>query len=128
MTLHKMNDLFDVLEHVDGGRASLVRSDPARFCAGRGAGHHRRIAACGDGLAVSAYDDARRPLMLAGVTNCGAAGWVSRLRGYRYHPRDPLSGAPWPTMPTVFTELATEASDWAGYDGFAPDACLIPSL
>ena len=59
------------------------------------------------------------------VTNCGAAGWVSRLRGYRYHPRDPLSGAPWPPMPTVFTELATEAADWAGYDGFAPDACLI---
>jgi hypothetical protein len=48
------------------------RSDPARFCAGSGAGHHRRIAACGDGLAV-----------------------------------------------------ATEAADWAGYDGFAPDACLI---
>ena len=43
-----------------------------------------------------------------------AAGWVSRLRGYRYHPRDPLSGAPWPPMPTVFTELATEAADWAG--------------
>jgi alkylated DNA repair dioxygenase AlkB len=59
------------------------------------------------------------------VTNCGAAGWVSRLRGYRYHPRDPLSGAPWPPMPTVFTERATEAADWAGYDGFAPDACLI---
>ena len=63
--------------------------------------------------------------MSAGVTNCGAAGWVSRLRGYRYHPRDPLSGAPWPPMPTVFTELATEAADLAGYDGFAPDACLI---
>jgi hypothetical protein len=28
-------------------------------------------------------------------------------------------------MPTIFTELATEAADWAGYDGFAPDACLI---
>jgi hypothetical protein len=28
-------------------------------------------------------------------------------------------------MPTVFTERATEAADWAGYDGFAPDACLI---
>ena len=25
----------------------------------------------------------------------------------------------------VFTELATEAADWAGYDGLAPDACLI---
>jgi Transposase DDE domain len=28
-------------------------------------------------------------------------------------------------MPTVSTELATEAADWAGYDGFLPDACLI---
>jgi alkylated DNA repair dioxygenase AlkB len=44
------------------------------------------------------------------VTNCGAAGWVSSLRGYRYHPRDPLSCAPWPPMPTVFTELATAAA------------------
>ena len=31
-------------------------------------------------------------------------------------------------MPTVSTELATEAADWAGYDGFAPDACLRRNL
>jgi hypothetical protein len=28
-------------------------------------------------------------------------------------------------MPAAFTELATKAAACAGYDGFAPDACLI---
>jgi hypothetical protein len=59
------------------------------------------------------------------TTNCGAAGWISDVCGYRYAPLDPLSGAPWPSMPLVFLELAVNAAAAAGYDGFAPDACLI---
>src|ERR1700682_1814331 len=59
------------------------------------------------------------------TTNCGAAGWISGVRGYRYDSLDPLSGAPWPSMPAVFLELAVNAAAAAGYDGFAPDACLI---
>jgi DNA oxidative demethylase len=63
--------------------------------------------------------------MSVAMTNCGAAGWVTDRRGYRYDGNDPLSGRPWPVMPTVFAELAAEVAALAGYEDFAPDACLI---
>jgi len=63
--------------------------------------------------------------MSAAMTNCGAAGWVSDRRGYRYTPDDPLSGRPWPPMPSVFLDLAARAAAVAGYAGFSPDAGLI---
>lgn len=59
------------------------------------------------------------------LTNCGAAGWISDRRGYRYGPTDPESGKPWPPLPALFSDLATRAAAAAGYPGFAPDACLI---
>ena len=61
------------------------------------------------------------------VTNCGSLGWVSDLGGYRYSPLDPLSNAPWPTLPPAFLELAQRAASAAGFDGFVPDACLVNS-
>jgi alkylated DNA repair protein (DNA oxidative demethylase) len=63
--------------------------------------------------------------MSVALTNCGALGWVSDRRGYRYAPRDPDSGAPWPALPAAFQRLAHDAAAAAGVDGFAPDACLI---
>ena len=63
--------------------------------------------------------------MSAAMTNCGALGWVSDLRGYRYDAVDPEGGRPWPAMPTSFVELATHAAAQAGFDGFEPDACLV---
>ena len=63
--------------------------------------------------------------MSVAMTNCGDCGWVSDAAGYRYETLDPLSGAPWPAMPTSLRELAQGAADCAGYPGFAPDACLI---
>jgi alkylated DNA repair protein (DNA oxidative demethylase) len=63
--------------------------------------------------------------MSVAMTNCGAAGWVTDRRGYRYDPRDPLSGRPWPAMPEVFQHLAKEVAGEAGFEGFRPDACLI---
>jgi alkylated DNA repair protein (DNA oxidative demethylase) len=63
--------------------------------------------------------------MSVAMTNCGAAGWVSDRRGYRYEPADPLTGAPWPAMPEIFADLAARAARAAGYDGFAQDVCLI---
>ncbi len=63
--------------------------------------------------------------MSAAQTNCGTLGWVSDRRGYRYTPLDPGSGRPWPALPPVFNKLAHEAARAAGFDGFAPDACLI---
>jgi DNA oxidative demethylase len=65
--------------------------------------------------------------MSVAMTNCGALGWVSDRRGYRYDPLDPERAAPWPPMPESFRALAARAAAEAGFDGFAPDACLINS-
>lgn len=65
--------------------------------------------------------------MSVGMSNCGALGWVSDRSGYRYDPLDPLSGQPWPAMPACFADLARRAAAQAGFDNFAPDACLINS-
>ncbi len=63
--------------------------------------------------------------MSVALTNCGAAGWVSDRRGYRYQALDPATGKPWPAMPSTFSMLATRAAAEAGFAGFTPDACLI---
>src|SRR5512134_3172531 len=63
--------------------------------------------------------------MSIAMTNCGAFGWVTDLTGYRYDAVDPESGRSWPRMPGSFLRLAQGAAAQAGFDGFAPDACLI---
>jgi DNA oxidative demethylase len=63
--------------------------------------------------------------MSVAMTNCGALGWVSDRRGYRYTTHDPLSGQPWPSMPMLFLSLAEAAAKAAGFEYFKPDACLI---
>lgn len=63
--------------------------------------------------------------MSVAMTNCGSLGWVSDERGYRYDAIDPDSGLPWPAMPASFRMLAQQAAARAGFDAFAPDACLI---
>jgi DNA oxidative demethylase len=63
--------------------------------------------------------------MSVAMTNCGAAGWVTDRRGYRYDPIDPDSARPWPCMPAAFIGLARSAAAAAGFDGFTPDACLV---
>ena len=63
--------------------------------------------------------------MSVAMTNCGSVGWISDRTGYRYGPIDPLTGRQWPAMPVVFTCVAAEAADAAGFPAFAPDACLI---
>ncbi|KQW35154.1 DNA oxidative demethylase AlkB [Rhizobacter sp. Root404] len=63
--------------------------------------------------------------MSVAMTNCGALGWLSDRRGYRYDAVDPDRGVPWPPMPDSFMRLAREAAAAAGFAGFTPDACLI---
>jgi DNA oxidative demethylase len=63
--------------------------------------------------------------MSVAMTNCGEAGWVTDISGYRYDGADPETGKPWPAMPSVFRELAEGAAREAGFAGFAPNACLI---
>jgi alkylated DNA repair protein (DNA oxidative demethylase) len=55
------------------------------------------------------------------MTNCGALGWVSDLKGYRYQPTHPETGAPWPPMPDV---LASAWRQLAAYP-HPPEACLV---
>jgi DNA oxidative demethylase len=61
------------------------------------------------------------------TTSCGALGWVSDTRGYRYERHDPLSKQPWPPMPASFLQLAKMAAQDAVFDQFTPDSCLINS-
>ena len=63
--------------------------------------------------------------MSVAMTNCGALGWVSDSRGYRYDAIDPERGTAWPAMPASFRAIAQAAAARAGFDGFAPDACLV---
>ena len=63
--------------------------------------------------------------MSVAMTNCGALGWVTDRRGYRYDEIDPETGLQWPAMPPVFLRLATSAAHAAGFPQFSPDACLI---
>jgi len=63
--------------------------------------------------------------MSVAMTNCGRAGWYSDRKGYRYTRTDPLTGMPWPAMPSVFLQLAQRAASHCGYDDFDPDACLV---
>jgi alkylated DNA repair protein (DNA oxidative demethylase) len=63
--------------------------------------------------------------MSVAMTNCGSVGWVTDRTGYRYDGVDSCSAKPWPAMPPSFRELAAQAADQAGFEGFSPDACLI---
>jgi alkylated DNA repair protein (DNA oxidative demethylase) len=63
--------------------------------------------------------------MSVAMTNCGTVGWVTDRTGYRYDAHDPATGRRWPAMPDVFFDLAGRAAARAGFDGFAPDGCLV---
>ena len=63
--------------------------------------------------------------MSAAMTNCGAVGWVTDRKGYRYDPLDPETGRAWPALPESFRELAERAAALAGFARLRPDVCLI---
>ncbi len=63
--------------------------------------------------------------MSIAMTNCGDLGWVTDRSGYRYTTIDPMTDRPWPSLPTVFHDVAVSAATAAGFAGFEPDACLV---
>lgn len=63
--------------------------------------------------------------MSAAMTNCGALGWISDRKGYRYDGKDPVTGKIWPSMPASFQQIANLAAAEAGFADFQADACLI---
>jgi alkylated DNA repair protein (DNA oxidative demethylase) len=63
--------------------------------------------------------------MSVAMTNCGALGWVTDRKGYRYTAVDPENQLTWPPMPECFLTLGVGAATEAGFTSFVPDACLI---
>ena len=64
--------------------------------------------------------------MSVAMTNCGAAGWVSDARGYRYDAADPDDRASrGRRCRNPSAAWRVDAAAAAGYAGFDPDACLI---
>jgi len=56
------------------------------------------------------------------MTNFGPLGWVTdREKGYRYEPVHPETGAPWPAMPKVLSDLWEAVADYPA----PPEACLV---
>ena len=55
------------------------------------------------------------------MTNCGPLGWLSDRAGYRYEPRHPETGRPWPAMPEIVRQAWRDLGDYAG----EAEACLI---
>ena len=118
-----MRDLFDA------GAGATRFADDAWLLRGFALDRAPALQAAIDAMTVQApfrHMETRRGLrMSVAMSNCGEVGWISDRRGYRYVPYDPLDGQPWPAMPPLFAQLAAEAARAAGFEGFAPDACLI---
>ena len=55
------------------------------------------------------------------MTNCGALGWVTDVRGYRYEARHPETDAPWPPIPDILLDAWRELALYP----HPPEACLI---
>lgn len=72
-----------------------------------------------------AHARTRMGLTSAAMTNAGAAGWWSDLKGYRYETRNPATGDAWPPMPAIFREVVAAAVANTPWPDFTPDACLI---
>lgn len=54
-------------------------------------------------------------------TNFGPLGWLSDMRGYRYGPRHPVTGKPWPSIPDSLLDLWRAVANY----GSPPECCLV---
>lgn len=120
-----MDDLFGD-EAGKGGREELAAG--AVILRGRALPADALLAALDAVVAAAPFRHMVTPggfTMSVAMTNCGAAGWVTDRRGYRYDSHDPQTSKPWPAMPEPFRMLASAAAVEAGYADFVPDACLI---
>jgi DNA oxidative demethylase len=55
------------------------------------------------------------------MSNCGPLGWVSDEAGYRYQPKHPETGAPWPPIPEMLFQAWEALAEYP----HPPQACLI---
>jgi alkylated DNA repair protein (DNA oxidative demethylase) len=83
------------------------------------------LAAVRDVIAAAPLYTPRMPKsgtpMSVRMTNCGALGWITDDRGYRYQAHHPDTGAPWPPIPEL---LLAAWRDLARYP-HPPQACLV---
>jgi alkylated DNA repair protein (DNA oxidative demethylase) len=83
------------------------------------------LAAVRDVIAAAPLYTPRMPKsgtpMSVRMTNCGALGWITDGRGYRYQAHHPDTGAPWPPIPEL---LLAAWRDLARYP-LPPEACLV---
>ena len=55
------------------------------------------------------------------MSNCGPLGWITDEAGYRYQPRHPETGRPWPPMPQTVLSAWEALADYP----HPPESCLI---
>jgi alkylated DNA repair protein (DNA oxidative demethylase) len=55
------------------------------------------------------------------MTNCGALGWVTDVRGYRYEAHHPETGVAWPPIPDILLSAWRELARYP----HPPEACLV---
>jgi len=55
------------------------------------------------------------------MSNCGDLGWMADKSGYRYTPTHPVTGTPWPPMPSTLLDLWSNLAHYP----HPPEACLI---
>lgn len=122
-----MNDLF--AEHDAGLRSCEALADGAVLLRGFARDQATTLLTAVQDIAEAApFRHMETPggyRMSVAMTSCGAFGWLTDSRGYRYTEQDPLSGLPWPAMPKAFFSLAHLAAAEAGFINFSPDVCLI---
>jgi alkylated DNA repair protein (DNA oxidative demethylase) len=58
-------------------------------------------------------------------SNFGPLGWVSDKSGYRYQPTHPVTGLPWPDIPTPLLALWEAAAAEFLVPTLAPSCCLV---
>ena len=120
-------DLFDSVSDVLPSREEMA--DGAVLLRGFARTvQHDLLQALGEIIAQAPFRHMSTPggfEMSVAMTNCGNCGWITDAGGYRYGADDPVTGKPWPAMPSCFRELAEQAAVQGGFAGFVPDACLI---
>ncbi len=120
-------DLFGAVAH--GGHALYELAPGARLLRGFACSVDEELKAAVATVAAAApFRHMETPggfRMSVAMTNCGAYGWTSSVRGYRYAERDPTTDAAWPAIPPVMLELARSAAAAAEFAELTPDACLV---
>jgi DNA oxidative demethylase len=63
--------------------------------------------------------------MINALSNCGAWGWWSDEKGYRYVDRHPDTKDPWPPIPPIVKQTAQKLAAECGHPNYEPDSCLV---